>query len=90
MLARMSLKEWHEWLAFDSLEPIGRERADVPIAVLTWLVASIGGSKKIAGDVDDWLPKWKQPQPKPKTGDEMAEQMRERLRALITPCQDGQ
>lgn len=80
MMDEMSVAQFREWIAFDSLEPIGRDRTDVPIAILAWLVASIGGGKKLAGDVEQWLPKWAQPKPdRPQTGDEMAAKMRERL-----------
>lgn len=79
----MSAGEFREWMAMDSLEPIGRERNDHATAILTWLVASVLGGKNAAGDVSKWLPEWASPiEDAPQTGDEMAAAMRERLRKL--------
>ena len=39
-LARMSAAEFAEWMAFDSLEPIGQRREDLRMAVLAALIAN--------------------------------------------------
>lgn len=89
MMREMTAQEFRHWIAIDAMEPIGRSRGDYAVAQLCHLVAMIMAGKKVAGDVDDWIPSWTWKDNRPKTGDEMASEMRDRLRPLLQKQQGG-
>lgn len=71
---RMSSSELVEWEASYDLEPWGDARRDLMDAVLTSLVARIGGSKK--AQASDFLPKFDTGRRPPPTPRELKRRMR--------------
>ena len=70
MLAGMSSAEFTEWMAYDSIEPIGSWRDDARIALLCTLVASIAsdpkkGHRPTPQDFMPWIPKSEDDEPDP-------------------------
>lgn len=54
--ARMSSREFSEWMAYYSIAPFGEERADLRSAIVANMVAAAAGSKETK--VDDYMPKF--------------------------------
>jgi len=47
LLSRVSASEIAEWMAYDSLDPIGRERGDLQAGVIASTIANtMGGGRK--------------------------------------------
>jgi hypothetical protein len=51
----VSAREFAEWMAYDSIEPIGPERTDLNCALIAWRMSNAFGSKV---DLAECLPKW--------------------------------
>ncbi len=58
MLAEMSLRTWHEWVAYFQIEPFGEERADVRSATIASTVANASRTKRgqRAFKIGDFMP----------------------------------
>jgi hypothetical protein len=70
LLASMSSAEFTEWLAYDSIEPIGSWRDDARFAMLCALIASAysdpkKGRRPTPEDFLPWLPKSEPEEPDP-------------------------
>lgn len=55
----MSSREFSEWIAFDKISPIGRERDDFLFALVAWTIAEANRSRKGKKyKISDFIPKW--------------------------------
>jgi hypothetical protein len=62
--ARMSSREFAEWIEFYGLEPFGEERADVRSAIVASTIANANRDakkRKKPWTVEDFMPKFGQP-----------------------------
>lgn len=60
---RCTVKEFAEWIAYDRIDPIGEQRADLRMAVLATVVARSGGSK--TAKPSDFIPRFDAPKAEP-------------------------
>lgn len=45
LLARISSAELSEWMAYDSIDPIGKDRGDMQAGIISMVVANSSGAK---------------------------------------------
>jgi hypothetical protein len=63
--ARLSSSEFSEWLAYNDLEPIGPQRADLNAGLIASVIANVGLRPKHLYSAADFMPVYDRPDPKP-------------------------
>jgi hypothetical protein len=77
MMARMSAREFDQWIAYDRVEPIGEWRADIRNAMLMTLLANVHRDpKRRPFKLDQFLPFVPKHAP-------TADELEERFRAIV-------
>ena len=82
MLGRMSSREFHEWIEFDGIAPIGESRADLRHGIACASAANLWAGKGRKAKPVDFIP-WLKSERKPQT----TEQMKNILRAIAAAAQ---
>lgn len=73
----MSISEFHQWLAWDAIEPIGEHRSDIQNAMTAQIIANVNrdpNKKSEPFTVDDFMVPWAgKPEPEPLTPEQELE-----------------
>lgn len=69
----MSSAEFTEWIAYNSIEPIGETRGDIQAARICQLLAAAHGKRGAKFKLSEFMPDWwNERRPKAQTPEEMA------------------